>query len=158
MTLNLLRQSMLKPDTLAWSHFNGPIGYNHATLRPLGCKVIIQKETNAHTSWYLRGKDGWNVGMSLEHYRWQLIVAKYTKEFQVSDTVKFCHYYLTQTTITHADRFLHGINTLLCALIDTHTINCDTQLIAIHRTRGSLQAMGWLVPFDHCVSHTQAKT
>ena len=41
MTLNLLRQSTLKPDTLVWGNFNGPTSCNYSTLGPLGCKVIM---------------------------------------------------------------------------------------------------------------------
>ena len=89
MKLNLLRELMLKPDTLAWDHFNGPISYNHAPLGTLGCRVIMHKKNNARPSWDFCGKYGWNVGVLLEHYRFQLIIAKNTKEVQVSDTVGF---------------------------------------------------------------------
>ena len=44
-------------------------------------------KNNTLTSWELCGKDGWNVGVSLEHYQCQLIVAKDMKALQVSDTV-----------------------------------------------------------------------
>ena len=44
MTLNLLQQSTLKPDTSAWVHLNGPISYNHAQLGSLGFKFIMKKK------------------------------------------------------------------------------------------------------------------
>ena len=122
MTLNLLRQSTLNTATSEWAHLNGPISYNHAPVGPLGWKVIIHQKTNARPSWYFRGKDGWNVGMSLEHYWCQLIVAKDTKAVQVSDTVEFCHHYRTRPTLTHTDRILHGMNNLYCALKDLHSL------------------------------------
>ena len=83
-TLDLLRQSKLKPATSAWGNFNGPSSYNHA---PLGCKVIMHNKTSAPHSWDLRRNCGWNVGVSHEHYCCQLIVAKDTKAVRVSDTI-----------------------------------------------------------------------
>ena len=112
MTLNLLQKSTLKSDTSAWEHFNGPIRYNQAPLGPLGYKVIMNKKTNARHSWDFRGKCECNVGVSLEKYWCQLIVAKDTKPVQLSDTEEFCHHYLIKPTLKHSDRILHGINTL----------------------------------------------
>ena len=68
MTLNILRQSTLKPDTLAWEHFYGPISYNHAPLGTLGCKFIMHKKPYARPSWDFHLKYGWNVCVSLDHY------------------------------------------------------------------------------------------
>ena len=115
----------------AWSYFNGPISYNDAPLGPLSYKVIMHKKTNTCPSWDFRGKYGYNVGVSLGHYRCQLIVAKDTKSGQVLDAVEISHHYLTQPKLTHADRFLHGMTTLLYALKDAPAITCDAQLIAI---------------------------
>ena len=99
----------------------------------------MHKKTNDRPYWDFRGKGGWNVGVPLEQYRWQLIVAKYTKEVLVSYTVGFCHHYLTQPTITHADIILHGINMLSCDLIDAPTVACDAQLGTITELRDLFQ-------------------
>ena len=69
--------------------------------------------------------------MSLEHYQFHLIVAKYTNAVQVSGTLEFSHHYLTQQTYTHTDRILHSINTHSCALTDSPTVACDEQLVSI---------------------------
>ena len=64
MTLNLLRQSTLKPAISEWGYFNVPSSYNYAPLGPLGplgCKVIIHKKNGTHHYWDFRMKDGWNV-------------------------------------------------------------------------------------------------
>ena len=66
--------------------------------------------------------------MSLENYRCQLIFAKDTKAVQVLDTVEFIHHYLTQPTLIHTDRILHGINTILYALKYSQEITCYAQL------------------------------
>ena len=95
----------------------------------------MHNKTNARSSWDIRGKYGWNVGVSLENYLCQLIVVRGIKAVQVSDTVEFCHYYLTQPTLAHTDRVLHGMNTLSYALKDAPNITCDAQLIAITELR-----------------------
>ena len=75
------------------------------------------------------------MGISLYHYRCQLVVAKDTHAIRVSDTIKFLHHYLTQSLLTPEDRILHGMNTLACALEDEHTSICDAQLSAITALR-----------------------
>ena len=96
------------------------------------------------TRWDFRGKEVWNVGVSLEHYHCQLIIARDTRVVQVSDTVEFCHHYLSQPTLTHTDRILHGMNTLLCALMDAPTVACNAQLRAITELRYLFQQ--WVYP------------
>ena len=73
--------------------------------------------------------------MSLENYLCQLIVVRGIKAVQVSDTVEFCHYYLTQPILAHTYRFLHGMNTISYSLKDAPNITCDAQLIAITELR-----------------------
>ena len=93
------------------------------------------KKPNARPSWYFCGKDGWNVGVYLEHYPCQLIFAKDTNAVQVSYTVEFRHQYLTQPTLPHADRILHGMKTLSFSLKYAPTITCDAQLGSIKEIR-----------------------
>ena len=106
---------------------------------PLVARLSYIFKNSARPSWYFRGEDGCNVGVSLEHYWCQRIVTKDTKAVQVSDTVKFIHHYLTQPTLTHDDKILHWINTLSCDLQDSPTIACDAQLRAIIELRDLFQ-------------------
>ena len=46
LTLNLLRQSRLRPDILAYECIEGPFDYNATPLGPLGCAVLIHKKTS----------------------------------------------------------------------------------------------------------------
>ena len=73
MTLNFLRQSRINPKISAWEFYNGPFDFDATPLGPLGCRVIIHKKTDSRQSWDFRGKDGWSVGVSLEHYRCQRV-------------------------------------------------------------------------------------
>ena len=139
MALNILRQSTLKPTTYSWENSNGPTSYKHTPLGTLGCKLIMHKKTNTRPSWYFRGKYGWNVGVPLEIYRCQFIVAKDTRSVQESTHSWIFHHHLTQPTLTHTDRILHRINMLSCALTDVPTVACDAQLRAITEPREIFQ-------------------
>ena len=89
-------------------------------------------------SWDFRGKDGWSLGFSLEHYRYQRVAPKDTTAVQVSDTLEYRHHYLTQPTLTPDDRVLHGLQILTCALEHAPTEMCDAQLRAISAIRDVL--------------------
>ena len=68
LTLNLFRQSTLKPTRSARSYFHGPLNYYVTPIRTLGCNIIAHKNTGTRHSWDFRGADGWNVGVALRHY------------------------------------------------------------------------------------------
>ena len=71
----------------AWGFFDGPFDFVETPLGPIGCKVIIHKNTNTRKSWDKRGREGYNIGPSLEHYQCLCVVYKQTKEFLISYTV-----------------------------------------------------------------------
>ena len=127
MTLNLLRQSKTNPDISAWEAFNGVFSYNHTPLGPLGCRVIIHKNTGNRLSWDYRGQDGWGYGVAVYHYRCQNVIAHNTKAAQVSDTVEFRHHHITQPSPTSNGRYLHGMQTLTGALKNAPTVAYDAQ-------------------------------
>ena len=154
LTLNLLRQANLDPTKSAWEFFNGTFNYDATPLGPLGIDVLIHKKSTTRNSWDFRSKEGWNVGVALDHYRCQIVVAKDTKAAQVSDAVEFRHQHLTQPTLTPADRVLHGINTLSCALEKTPAVICDAQLNAITALRDICTSWAQTLPAsgqDTCV-------
>ena len=45
-TINLLRESTLKPSMLAWEYFNSAFYYTATPLVPIGCKIIIHTTSN----------------------------------------------------------------------------------------------------------------
>eukprot|EP01083_Nonionella_stella_P235652 828365_1 len=69
LTLNLLRQSRSNPSISAWEHYNGPFNYDATPINPLGCRVLIHNKPATRKSWDYRAREGFNVGVSLEHYR-----------------------------------------------------------------------------------------
>ena len=125
MTLNFLQRTTLDPTKSAREFFNAPFGYAATPIGPLGCQIIIHKKPSVSNSCYFRGKDGWGLGCSLEHYQCQRVAPKDTKAVQVSDTLKYWHHYLTQPTLTPEDCVLRGLQTLTCALEDAPIQICD---------------------------------
>ena len=126
------------PYRFAWAYFHGPFNYDSTPLGPLVCNIISHKNTGTRKSWEFRGTAGWNVGVALQHYQRHTIVAQAIKEFQVSDTVEFRHHHLTLQKVTPADRILHGVTTLTCALCDAPAIACDNQIAAIQALRQAI--------------------
>lgn len=139
-TLNLLRQSRAQPSISAWEHYNGPINYDATPLNPLGCRVLIHNKPATRNSWDYRATEGYNVGVSLEHYRCSKVFDAKTKHIQVSDTVEFRHHRLTQPTITAHDQVIHSITNLTAALQNNPTpaIHSSNQLQAIESLRSVL--------------------
>ena len=90
MTLNMLRQATSDPTTSAWDFFTGKkFNYSATPLGPLGINVIVHAKPGRHKTWDFRGKDGWSVGVSLKHYRCQLVIPKLSKSLVTSDTTEF---------------------------------------------------------------------
>ena len=122
LTLNFLRQATLDPSQYAWAYFHGALNDDATPIGPLGCNIIAHRKTSTRNSWDFRGAAGWYVGVALQHYRCHTIVAKSTREVQISDMVEFRHQHLTQPEVTPMDRIVHGVNTLTCALKDAPQI------------------------------------
>ena len=135
LTLNLLRQATLDPTKSAWEYFNGPFNYDATPIGPAGCKILIHNKPGTRKSWDFRGRDGFNIGVALKHYRCFHVVDRETKALLFSDTVEFRHSYLTQPTLTHSDRITHALHLLTCALQDLPDLTHDAQLHAISSLR-----------------------
>ena len=106
-----LRQSTLDPTKSAWEFFNAPFDYAATPIEPLGFRITIHKKPSVRNTWDFRGKYGWSLGCSLEHYRCQRVAPKYTPKPE--------------------DCVLHGLQTLTCALEDAPIQMCDEKICAI---------------------------
>ena len=85
-TLNLLQQATYNPAISAWENFNGKFNYNATPIVPLGISVIVHTKPGRRQSCDFRGKDGWSVGASMAHYRYQHVIPKLTRSMMISDT------------------------------------------------------------------------
>ena len=113
----------------------GAFNYDATPLGPLGCLVMIHKNTSNRKSWDFRSKEGWSVSVSFEHYRCQLVIPANTIEINVSDKVEFLHCFITTPTLSLEDRILHGINTLSSEIQDKPTATYEAQIQAITKLR-----------------------
>ena len=135
LTLNLLRQSTLAPDMSAWEQFNGLFNFDATPIVPIGRPVIIHNKPGTHLSWDFRGRQCFNIGPALNHYRCFRVVDAVTKHLIYSDTVAFLHDYLTQPTVSPSDRIVHALNFLSCAISDAPEAIHHEQLSVISKLR-----------------------
>ena len=122
--LNLLRQSTLNLNILAWKYSQGPFDYKATPLVPLGFPVMIHRKTPNSKSWEFRGKDGCSIGVALDHY-FQRVIPQDTKAKIISDLVEFRHKTITALVVTPKYRILRGIATLTDTLTDAPTAQSD---------------------------------
>ena len=109
LTLNLFCQATINPKMSVWDYFNGPFNYAATPLEPLGSRVIIHNTVNTRKSWEQRGREGFYIGPSLQHYRCLTVFDSKTKHVSISDTVDFLHTYLWQPTLTSEYRIVHAV-------------------------------------------------
>ena len=131
MTLNFIRQWTFNRTISSWEYFTGPFQYDATPLGPLGINFIIHKNASRRHLWDFIGKDGWNLGAAMDHYRFQKVVSEDTKTEMVSDTIEFRHHKLTLHSVTPEDKVLHGVQQLTKALKNTPSSTVDAQTQAI---------------------------
>jgi hypothetical protein len=95
---------------------HGEFDYNKTQLAPLCCAVQLQNSKNTQKMWDIRSGTGWYLGASKKHYRCHIIFCQKTCAERISDTVIFQHKYITQPTITPANRIVKAIDDLESAL------------------------------------------
>ena len=135
LTINLLRQANLNPRMPEWEYYNGAFDYSATPLGPLGCKIMIHNTSNTRKSWYQRGREGFSVGLALQHYRCIQAIDGKTKALVITDTDEYLHIYLTQPHITAEDRMTHAIIFLTAPLKDVPASICNSKLAAIDAVR-----------------------
>ena len=116
LTLNLLRQSNSTPTISTHAHLFGNFDFNRMPLAPMGCSVQIHEEASKRRTWAPHSVDGYYLGTSPEHYRAHRIFVKATNAERITETVFFKHKYLTNPTVTHADRVVQAAKELHNAL------------------------------------------
>ena len=116
LALNLLRQSNAAPTISAQAHLFGNVDFNRMPLAPMGCTVQIHEEASQRRTWAPHSPNGYYLGTSPDHYRAHRIYVKATNAERVSEIVFFKHKYLTNPTVTHADRIVQAARELYNAL------------------------------------------
>jgi hypothetical protein len=116
LSLNLLQQATLNPQISAWEFFQGPFNFNKMPLGPVGCHVLIHTKPASRQSWDFRAKNGFYIGLALESYCRIKLVNADTKSHVISNTVKFCHSYLSVPAPSTDDQIVHGLQVVAGAL------------------------------------------
>ena len=72
----------------------------------MGYGVQIHEEASKRKTWAPHSVEGYYLGTSPDHYRAHRIFVKGTNAGRISETVFFNHKYMTNPTVTHADRIV----------------------------------------------------
>ena len=89
LTLNLLRNSRLKPKLSAHAYLFGVYDYNAYPLAPPGVRVVAHVKPEVRSSWGFHGLDGWTIGASRDHYRCLRVFIPETNAEIDCDTLDF---------------------------------------------------------------------
>ena len=82
----------------------------------MGCGVQIHENAGKRKTWAPHSVDGYYLGTSPDHCRAHRIYVKGTNAERISETVFFKHKYLTNSTVSHADRVVQAAKELYNAL------------------------------------------
>ncbi len=105
-----------QPANQCVDFFQGPFNLNKMPLGPVGCCVLIHAKPASCQSWDFHAKNGFYSGPALESYRCFKLVNADTKSQVISDTVKFCHSYLSVPPLSTEDQIIHGLQLVAGAL------------------------------------------
>ena len=87
LTLNLLQPSRINPSLSSQAQLQGHFDCNATTISPPGITVIVHIKPTVRQSWEPRGKDGWYLYRSEDHYRCYDIYLPQTWAIVHNDTV-----------------------------------------------------------------------
>ena len=128
-----MRQATADPSKSAWEYLHvRPFNYYATPLVPLGIPVIMHNKPSRRKSWDYRQRNDFSAGVALKHYCCQLTIDAETKAVSITDTVEFCHQYLTQPGLTPTDLLIHAIHTLTSAMHHTPAVNSTQHLQEIN--------------------------
>ena len=88
-TLNILRPSRINPTLSEHAQLHGLFNFNATSFALLGTKVIVHQKPTIRKSWAPRGKYGWYIDRSKDHYRCYNIYVPETRTAIQPDTVEF---------------------------------------------------------------------
>ena len=69
MTLNMLKQTWLTPELLAYEQVRGIHNFEQTPLAPLVCKVKIYEKSHKRINYSRQSVSRWYIGPSVHHYR-----------------------------------------------------------------------------------------
>jgi hypothetical protein len=91
LTLNLLRQSRVAPQILAFAHIHGTHDYMQKPFAPIGCAVQMHVKPDNCLSWDTRSEPAFNLGTSMEHHQCFRVYVMRIRATRISDSIIFKH-------------------------------------------------------------------
>jgi hypothetical protein len=116
LTLNLLHQSRVAPQILAFAHVHGTHDYMQKLFALIGCVVKTHVKPNNRLSWDTRSEPGFSLGTSMEHHQCFRVYVTGTRATRISDTVVFKHQYMTSPMISPESHVEAAAQQLVTAL------------------------------------------
>ena len=87
LTLNLLCQSRLNPNLLAWEQIHGRYDFNSHPIAPPGIQVKAHARPDQRHTWGPHTFDAWYVGPTFEHYRCYTVWAIQSRQTRIVNQV-----------------------------------------------------------------------
>ncbi len=157
LTLNLLRQATLNPRISAWEFFQGPFDFNKIPLGPVGCCVLIHAKPASWQSWDFRAKPGFfYIGPALDSYHCFKLVKSDTKNQVISDTLTFCHLFLSVPVPSAKDKIIHGLQVVAGVIRGTPPPTSVSQIKAITSLQEIFESWCPLAPPSLLPTHRPA--
>ena len=118
-TLNMLRPSRINSCISAYTQVYGIFDFNHTSIAPAGCKVVIYDRTDERPSWANHGTRGYYVGPAMKHFRNYNVLMDTTKKIRQLNTVDFFPTTCEDPTITPTEILSLIIEDLLTMITDS---------------------------------------
>ncbi len=87
-TLNMLPGSCGDPSKSTYEVLNSPYNWNRYPLAPLGCKAIVYKDGDTHSSWASHSVNAFYLGPAKDHYRCYNHYVPETKAHRISGSTE----------------------------------------------------------------------
>jgi hypothetical protein len=115
------------PTISSSEHVYGQYDYYAHPIAPFGCATKIYVAPKDRVMWESHTVSGFHIGTSMEHYRCYIEHITSTRANSISQTVFFCHKYLTMPTITATDAVSKAAEDLKTTLGGKLPQNCTTK-------------------------------
>jgi hypothetical protein len=112
-------------------------------VRPASCRY-----------WDFRAKNGFYIGPALEPYRCFKLVIADTKSQVISNTVEFCHSYLSVPASSTEDCIVHGLQVVVRALAGAPPPTSISQVDAIANLQSIFESWRLCAPLAFWPSRT----
>ena len=145
LTLNLLRQSNIAPNILAYDYHHRTFDCNQMPLVPMGSAVQFHVKPKWCKSWGEHSVDGWYICTPPTHYQCLEIIVKATKLTCISDTFFLKHKYIIQHTFNPAGAIIKADQDLTRVLQQMFNTKRSFHMVALIQLEKLFEPQHWHV-------------